>query len=176
MNRFEPKWYYLTSMSRAKRAFVALRAIIVAALFVSLWFWLASSVRRYDPLLGIAPPQFLRPVGWVLAVAGAGLAASCIAVFATRGQGTPAPFDPPQVFVASGPYRYVRNPMYVGATCALLGGALIVRSVSILLLALLFWAIAHAFVLTYEEPALEQRFGESYRQYRKNVRRWLPKR
>lgn len=151
-----------------------MRAIIVAALFISLWLWLAASVRRYDPLLGIVPPQYLRPVGWVLALAGGGLAASCIALFATRGQGTPAPFDPPQVFVASGPYRYVRNPMYVGAIFALVGAGLIVRSASILLLALFFWAIAHAFVLIYEEPALEQRFGDSYTQYRRNVPRWLP--
>jgi protein-S-isoprenylcysteine O-methyltransferase Ste14 len=161
-------------MSGAKRAFVALRAVIVAALFISLWFWLASSVRRYDPMLGLTPPTFLRPVGWILGVAGVALAVSCVALFATRGQGTPAPFDPPQVFVASGPYRYVRNPMYVGAICALLGGGLIVSSSSILFLAFGFWVIAHLFVLIYEEPALEERFGESYMQYRRNVRRWLP--
>ena len=43
------------------------------------------------------------------------MTAWCIGTFVTKGQGTPAPFDPPREFVASGPYRYVRNPMYIGA-------------------------------------------------------------
>jgi protein-S-isoprenylcysteine O-methyltransferase Ste14 len=78
------------------------------------------------------------------------------------------------VFVAMGPYRYVRNPMYVGAILALLGGGLIVRSVSVLLLAVVFWTLAHLLVLLNEEPSLERRFGESYLRYKQRVHRWLP--
>ena len=147
---------------------------MVASLFIALWFWLASSVRRFDPMLGVAPPQWLRPAGWVLAVAGGLVGVCCVAVFVTRGRGTPAPFDPPQVFVPSGPYRYVRNPMYIGAVCVLLGAGLIVRSGSIVLLSLAFWLLSHVFVVLYEEPNLEQRFGEPYTQYRRQVRRWIP--
>ena len=51
--------------------------------------------------------------------------------FLMQGRGTPAPFDPPREFVASGPYRYVRNPMYLGAIGVLLGAALMVGSASI---------------------------------------------
>jgi protein-S-isoprenylcysteine O-methyltransferase Ste14 len=160
--------------SIAADAFVVLRGVVVATLFVLLWVWLASLVRVYDPALGVAIPDWLRPVGWVVAVAGGALAASCIALFVSRGRGTPAPFDPPRVFVATGPYRYVRNPMYIGAILALLGGGLIVGSPSILLLALGFWLIAHLFVLLYEEPALTARFGETYERYRSRVNRWLP--
>ena len=120
------------------------------------------------------PPVLLCPVGWALAIAGGLLALYCVAVFAVHGRGTPAPFDPPQAFVVQGPYRYVRNPMYVGAICCLLGGGLIVRSTSILILGLGFWAVAHLFVLLYEEPALEREFGETFVQYRQLVRRWLP--
>jgi protein-S-isoprenylcysteine O-methyltransferase Ste14 len=56
----------------------------------------------------------------------------------------------------------------------LLGGGLIVKSTSILLLGLCFWAVAHLFVVLYEEPALERDFNETFVQYRKQVRRWLP--
>jgi len=142
--------------------------------FVFLWFWLASLVRRFDPVISLAFPDWLRPLGFVLAAAGGILAATCVAVFVTRGEGTPAPFDPPQVFVVSGPYRYVRNPMYVGAISVLAGAGIILESPSILLLAAVFWLLAHALVLLYEEPVLEERFGQSYAQYRAQVKRWIP--
>ena len=108
-------------------------------------------------------------------MSGVALGLTCVWLFLTTGRGTPAPFDPPKVFVASGPYRYVRNPMYVGAVLALVGGGLIVSSISILILAALFWALAHVMVLLNEEPALEKRFGDSFVQYRREVNRWLPR-
>ena len=160
--------------TNVRRAFTILRGFFVAALFVALWSWLAFLVRRFDPLLSISLPSWLCPVGWALAIAGSSLAAWCVAVFAGIGLGTPAPFDPPRVFVASGPYRYVRNPMYIGAVSCLLGGGLVVRSVSILLLALLFWGGAHVLVQIYEEPVLERQFGDVYVKYRQRVKRWLP--
>ena len=160
--------------ARAKAAFSVLRGIIVATFFTLLLCGLALEVRRLDPLLGFIPPQWLCPAGWFLALAGGLLAAYCVVIFGLRGQGTPAPIDPPKIFVVTGPYRYMRNPMYVGAICILLGAGLIVRSFSIVLLALTFWALAHIFVLFYEEPSLELRFGESYAQYRRKVSRWIP--
>src|SRR5215207_7952810 len=81
--------------SRASQLFVLVRGVCVAALFVLLWSWLASLVRRYDPALGLVLPDWLRPLGYVLAAVGGLLAASCVAAFIFRGQGTPAPFDPP---------------------------------------------------------------------------------
>jgi len=158
----------------AKQAFVALRGIVFSTAFVLLWLWLASLVRRYDSALG-SLPAWLWPLGVLLVAAGAVVAVSCIAVFIVRGEGTPAPFDPPRAFVASGPYRYVRNPMYLGAICVLLGGALIFRSPSIVLLAFGFWLLTHALVLFYEEPTLQEKFGESYSRYKSQVRRWIPR-
>lgn len=157
------------------RVFVVIRGIVFAALFISLWVWLATLVRRYDAAIGAAPPAWLQPAGWVLAVPGAALGLTCVWLFLTSGKGTPAPFDPPKVFVASGPYRYVRNPMYVGAILALAGGGLIVGSYSILILAAVFWGLVHGLVLLHEEPALEQRFGDSFVQYKRQVNRWLPR-
>lgn len=158
-----------------KRIAVVMRGIVVATLFVSLWVWLAALVRRFDPALGIELPRWLRPLGTVLLVAGLGLAGTCVGFFVTVGRGTPAPFDPPRVFVARGPYRFVRNPMYVGAVTALVGGALAFGSMSILVLAAVFWGLSHLMVVFNEEPALERRFGDSYAEYRRQVNRWLPR-
>ncbi len=157
-----------------KSAVVAWRGVVMATLFVALWFWLAALVTRLDPAIGVSPPTWLTPIGWVLALAGAAVGLSSVALFVTQGRGTPAPFDPPQVFVASGPYRYVRNPMYVGAVLAFAGGGLAVRSVSILALGALFWLLSHVLVVLVEEPGLAKRFGDSYAQYTRWVNRWIP--
>src|SRR6516165_7308938 len=101
-----------------------LRGVVYSAAFVWLWTWLAISVRSLDAQLPVSLPTWIRPLGFVLASVGALLAGICIATFVTKGRGTPAPFDPPREFVASGPYRYVRNPMYVGGTAVILGAGL----------------------------------------------------
>ena len=159
--------------SLLSRSFTILRGVVYSAGFVWLWAWLAISVRPLDPRLPVALPLWLRPIGFVLAAGGALLAGACIATFVTRGRGTPAPFDPPREFVASGPYRYVRNPMYVGAAAAMFGVGLILASPSIVILAMAFLLTMHLFVVLYEEPALAGRFGASYRQYKTAVHRWL---
>jgi len=114
-------------------------------------------------------------VGLVLMVLGAAIALACFAAFAFVGRGTPAPFDPPRELVPVGPYRFVRNPMYVGALILLTGFALYERSVSALLFVLFAWLAAHLFVILGEEPVLERKFGESYLRYKAAVRRWLPR-
>ena len=155
------------------RAFTLLRGLIYSAAFIWLWTAIAMGVRKYDARLPVGVPPWLGPVGLALAVAGAIIAATCIATFIVRGRGTPAPFDPPREFVATGPYRYVRNPMYVGAAMVILGAGLVVSSISIAVLAFAFVAITHAFVVLYEEPALDRAFGDSYQRYRAQVHRWL---
>jgi protein-S-isoprenylcysteine O-methyltransferase Ste14 len=157
-----------------ERAVVLARGFVMACLFVTLWVWLASLARRFDPIVGETPPEWLRPLGWLLGTAGGLLGLACVLLFLTAGRGTPAPFDPPRVFVATGPYRYVRNPMYVGGVWALIGGGLAVRSISIVVLALVFWGLSHLMVVLNEEPALERRFGDSFLEYKRRVNRWLP--
>jgi len=75
----------------------------------------------------------------------------------------------------AGPYRYVRNPMYVGACLALAGGALVYRSWALLAYAALFLIATHLFVVWYEEPNLSRLFGVDYENYRARVQRWLPR-
>jgi protein-S-isoprenylcysteine O-methyltransferase Ste14 len=163
------------STSTLSRVFVLLRAMFWAAGFVLLWWWLAVSVRPYDARLAITIPVWLRPLGLILALLGALLALWCIGTFVARGRGTPAPFDPPREFVAAGPYRYVRNPMYIGAFSVILGAGLALPSPSIVGLAAAFLLLAHLFAWLYEEPSLESRFGDPYLRYKSSVHRWLPR-
>jgi len=106
---------------------------------------------------------------------GLGIMAVCVATFVLRGRGTPAPFDPPRAFVASGPYRWVRNPMYIGMFVFLVGYALCAVSFAALLVAFAMLAITHLVAVLYEEPSLARRFGEPYREYRRTTPRWIPR-
>lgn len=164
------------SASRARRILVALRAVLYALAFLGLWAWLALSVRRFDPELPFVVVGWLLPMGWLLLAASAALLAACVATFVVRGRGTPAPFDPPRAFVVDGPYRFVRNPMYLGGFAMLHGLGLVLRSSAVVLLALAFLLVAHLFVVLYEEPSLSRRFGRPYEHYRSTVRRWIPRR
>jgi protein-S-isoprenylcysteine O-methyltransferase Ste14 len=146
------------------------------SMFVLFFGWLALSVRQYDVSLGVTLPAVLSIPGTILMILGGALVLSCGATFVARGQGTPAPFDPPRKFVATGPYRWARNPMYVGGLALFIGFGLWHRSISILILSGVVTCCLHLFVLLIEEPGLERRFGESYLEYKRTVRRWLPRR
>jgi len=154
---------------------VVLRAVLYSSAFVLLWAWLAASARPLDARLPLTIPVWARPPGLALALAGALLVLWCIGTFVARGRGTPAPFDPPREFVAAGPYRYVRNPMYIGAFGILAGAGLALRSPSIIGVGVLFLLLVHLLVLLYEEPSLGSRFGDPYLHYKSSVHRWLPR-
>ena len=79
-----------------------------------------------------------------------------------QGLGTPAPIAPPQHLVVTGLYRYVRNPMYVAVIAVILGQALLFGDLRLMTYGGLMWLAFHAFVLTYEEPVLAQKFGARY--------------
>src|ERR1019366_3293307 len=145
-----------------KVLFTALRAVIWMTAFLSLWGWLALAARRYDAALRGALAAWAPPPGWPFVVAGAALSLTCVVLFVLRGRGTPAPFDAPREFVAVGPYRYVRNPMYHGAYGMLIGFALIFRSPAMMAFVVVPACCAHLFVLVFDEPVLERRFGASY--------------
>lgn len=115
-------------------------------------------------------------VGVVVGASGAALALWCIVTFMVIGRGTPAPFDPPRRLVVVGPYRLVRNPMYIGAGLALAGAALFYGSWVLLGYGAVFALVTHLFVVVYEEPTLRATFGADYVQYCERVRRWWPRR
>lgn len=118
---------------------------------------------------------FRRLVG--LAVFSIGLAAylGCAAWLMYFGRGPHVEFDPPKVFVASGPYRWVRNPVVLTLMVTVLGEAIYFGSLGIFLLLLIGMPLAHLQVTKIEEPRLRTRFGDSYRDYCGRVPRWLPR-
>lgn len=153
----------------------AFRTLLYATGFILFFGWIALRLRAYDHNFGFAFPGGVRPIGAILMSAGAALAILCIATFVIRGRGTPALFDPPRQFVAVGPYRYVRNPMYIGGFFLLLGLGLYLRSPAIVLMVAALIPACHLLVVLYEEPTLRRKFGETYQAYCSAVGRWLPR-
>jgi protein-S-isoprenylcysteine O-methyltransferase Ste14 len=92
-----------------------------------------------------------------------------------RADGTPAPPAPTARLVVVGPYRYVRNPMYLAVLTIILGQGLLFRSVGALVYAGIVLLAVALFVRGYEEPTLELEYGDEYREYRRNVRGWIPR-
>jgi protein-S-isoprenylcysteine O-methyltransferase Ste14 len=95
--------------------------------------------------------------------------------FAVFGRGTPAPIDPPKKLIVRGLYRYTRNPMYLGVLTAILGWAILFRATILVFYAMAVGACCHLFIVFYEEPHLQRKFGKDYDEYRAQVNRWLPK-
>ncbi len=99
---------------------------------------------------------------------------SCIALFASKGKGTLAPWSPPRRLVTTGPYRYVRNPMIIGVISIIIGESLLYNSIAVLIWAVVFFAINSINFEFFEERRLETRFGESYLDYKESVPKWIP--
>ena len=160
------------------------RGVLASLLGSALFFCVAPGVvagvvpgaladwRIGPPFLGLAA---VRLVGVVLLTAGAAGLLDCFVRFAIQGHGTPAPVAPTATLVVSGPYRYVRNPMYVAVVVTIVGQALLFSSTRVLAYAAIVWILFHLFVVGYEEPTLRRQFGVSYRAYQAGVRRWWPR-
>ena len=111
-------------------------------------------------------------VAMLLIAVGAELCWKTVSLFIEYGEGTPAPFDPPRKLVIRGPYIYMRNPMMVAVCLVLSGEALLFASVPLGLWFLFFFGLCLILIPLWEEPDLEKRFGESYREYKQKVPRW----
>lgn len=83
------------------------------------------------------------------------------------------PFKPATKLVTTGIYRWTRNPMYLGMTLAYIGLAVAFDSILALLLLSLVLAVIQTQVIAREEAYLERKFGDPYREYKRQVRRWI---
>jgi protein-S-isoprenylcysteine O-methyltransferase Ste14 len=155
-------------------AWLALRSLLwtllcpgtVAGLVPWLFFGIGQMPVRMAGVTALA--------GVAFATAGLALLVACVWEFATRGQGTLSPIDPPRRLVVRGPYRLVRNPMYLGVTAILLGESFLTGSPGLRVYAAVFFIVFNLFVVGYEEPRLRRRFGAEYEAYAARVGRWLP--
>lgn len=134
--------------------------------------WLALTLDQHLDLSWLVLER-LSWLAWILVPAGAFLALWCVFLFSTEGRGTPNPMAPPTRLVVRGPYLHSRNPMMVGGWLVGFGLAFALGSPSLLVACFLIVVAGSAYVRFIEEPRLEERFGASYLEYRKSVRRWL---
>jgi protein-S-isoprenylcysteine O-methyltransferase Ste14 len=139
-----------------------------------LWFFVCAA--------GMVALHFLWPIhrwnwgmsrwwGLPFALAGFVLVVGSARRFASRT--TLRPDETPSLLVTDGLHRVSRNPMYLGMLIALLGGFVMLGSVSpIVALPLCYWVLRTRFI-AYEEQMLESRFGDEYHNYKRRVRRFL---
>ncbi|MGH7931665.1 MAG: methyltransferase family protein [Candidatus Binataceae bacterium] len=126
-------------------------------------------------LLGAHHRRMVYPhqlIGTILIAAAVGLSFYSAAMFRVR-KTTKNPYGEPSTFVAAAPYRFTRNPMYLGLAIILLGFAVFFGSPVMLLAPILFFIVIDRMVIPQEEETMERLFGQQYADYKKRVRRWL---
>ncbi len=138
-----------------------------------LTYFYPYQLARADTLLfDPGPFRYLATICWA---AGTLVILWCSAVLVRSGRGTPAHYDPPRALVVHGPYRLVRNPIYVGALLVQFGYILWFGSLLTILYSLLFLLAFHILIVLIEEPVLRATFGAAYEVYCQQAPRWIPK-
>ncbi len=152
---------------------VLLLPVMVVIVIPGVLLWLTGGIVDWG--LGDPYRWFLLVGAVLLTTYGLWMAYRTCTLFLRVGRGTPAPWDPPQQLVIEGPYRYVRNPM-MSSVFALLGAeCLVLGCVAIVGWTVFFIVLNTIYIPLSEEPALEKRFGEAYREYKRDVPRWIPR-
>ena len=138
-------------------------------------------VTVYLPLkIGAAGPALFEPgpLRWLalpLWLIGGGAIIWCSRALVRTGRGTPLLADPPRELVILGLYRFVRNPIYLGAL-VFVSGTLLWFPAPILLAYLVLMLLAfHFLIVVFEEPMLRATFGAQYEAYARAVPRWIPR-
>ena len=143
--------------------------IVEAGLFA---LYIPLGLLRSGPRMETGIIAFLALPLWLI---GSLIILWCFWDFTFRGYGTPVPSDPPKELVITGPYRYVRNPIYIGVLSIFLGHFLWFGYWVLLMYTALAFMGVHFFVIWYEEPTLKRKFGAAYEEYLRRVPRWIPR-
>jgi protein-S-isoprenylcysteine O-methyltransferase Ste14 len=123
-------------------------------------------------LPSVSFPDWLRALGWVFILIGVALAVSFVRAF--RRADTPVnPGESVTALVSSGPYRFTRNPGYLGMALAYAGIGIVSGAVWVLVLLLPVLLLMNHGVIRREERYLERKFGDEYLRYRHQTRRWI---
>jgi protein-S-isoprenylcysteine O-methyltransferase Ste14 len=134
----------------------------------SLWS-IGRLVERRWPFM-LPDHALVESSGVLLIVTGLGFCAYSAICLIKKGKGLPVSHLPPVFFVNDGPYKFFRHPIYIGYSIAWAGFALLWASFWMLTLSLPVLVVSWwAYVSFYEEPALQERFGETYEQYRRET-------
>ena len=139
------------------------------------WFLLAIAAMAVLNRLLPGPRLIPRPysyAGLLLVLGGLGIGLWAVGLFRRSGT-TVRPSKAPTALVVRGPYRFSRHPMYLGMTAALCGVAVLLGSASPWAVAAAYFALIARRTARADEQAMEEAFGEAYRQYKEKVRPWL---
>ncbi len=120
-------------------------------------------------------PGSVNLLAWILILTGLGGVLWTMALHLAQ---TPSKVElerTPKYLLRQGPYQFTRNPMYLAELILWLGWALFYGSIAVLISLLVLGSLMNLRVVRREEPELEARFGEVYRQYKRTVPRWLGK-
>jgi protein-S-isoprenylcysteine O-methyltransferase Ste14 len=121
---------------------------------------------------GSLPLPVRVPVGGASIIAGVGLLGSFLQAF-RRAQTPVDPYTPSQAIVTDGPYRLTRNPAYLGMALTYAGLALVANAPWALVPLPVAIAVIDRGVIAREERYLEGKFGATYVDYKRRVRRWI---
>lgn len=139
------------------------------------WAFAAVAGLVLDALYPLPFLSAAMPAGWIGAIvflAGLGLLVWAATTFRRAGTHIQT-VEPTTTIVDEGPYRYSRNPIYVGMFLGLIGLAIGFDSLWLLITLVPFYLVIHYGVVAREEAYLERKFGDVYRAYKTRVRRWL---
>ena len=152
-----------------------LQVILFAALILGALpaMVLANTGGTWDALL--QRPLWATSMLLQLLVVPAVIGLTAVQEFATRGQGTPLPYDPPSRLVVSGPHAYVANPMQISAMLMLVIWAVVLHSDWIAAAGVMAHIYSIGLATFDETNSMEARFGEAWTVYRKAVRNWIPR-
>ena len=153
----------MTDMKKAKKILPPTYFIILLLLSIGLHF--------IFPIKKIIFPPYTY-FGWMLIIFGAVLNIWTDSLF-KRKETTVKPFEKPTDFIATGPFRISRHPMYLGMTAILLGVAILHGTLITFIFPLIFIFLSEKLFIPHEERNLEDVFGENYINYKNRVRRWL---
>jgi protein-S-isoprenylcysteine O-methyltransferase Ste14 len=126
-----------------------------------------------DALLGMQPVLRHRPTGIALIAVGFGISAWARLTFKLRGAEIFPWSEAHAALVASGPFRFTRNPMYVGLVVMGIGAALVAGTWMMWLVPVVVFVLDELVIIPYEERSMARAFGDAYREYQARVRRWL---
>ena len=113
------------------------------------------------------------PLGIVPILVGVALRFWASSTIFSTSSGTPLYSRPTKALVTTGPYRFVRNPLYLGGFLIFLGIIIVIPSLLLAILGLLGLPVIYVGIIR-EEKGLEKRFSEEYRRYKRRVPGWVP--
>lgn len=134
-------------------------------------WWLALVI----PWFRVAGLAFLQIPAWIVAAGGFGLVLWATVAFGYYGHGTPLPEAPPKRLVTQGPYRHIRNPIYLGWFLGWGGLGVSTGNLAYAGLGLLLLLVGTAYARRGEKPALDSRFGPEFHRWRQETPEFLPR-